>query len=192
MHQHCGTAGPDQPWGILIAVIPHQEVRLKSPSFLPAGPLYSPPPPPPLTSLSSLSHSPESAQVGGLFPGWAMTAPRTDSSTLNYPWAPWRANEEWARRAHRHVATFPRSSAVDWTLKKASEKFPSAPFQKHWLKHLVLFDEFANIFQQVNIEATRVFHHTNWSLPGPSSAWVLWRPELCNASWMFCYQNTRK
>lgn len=74
--------------------------------------------PPPSFDLTLIpSHSPESAQVGGLFPGWAMAAPRTDSSTLNYPWAPWRANEEWVRRAHCHAPTFPHCSTADWTMK---------------------------------------------------------------------------
>lgn len=45
--------------------------------------------PPPCFDLTLIpSHSLESAQVGGLFPGWTTAAPRTDLPTLNYPWAP--------------------------------------------------------------------------------------------------------
>lgn len=85
--------------------------------------------PPPSFDLTLIpSHSPESAQVGGLFPGWAMAAPRTDSSTLNYPWAPWRANEEWVRRAHRHAPTFPHCDTADWTMKGSLKTFGTNSF----------------------------------------------------------------
>lgn len=52
-----------------------------------------------LWPLSHPSHSLEKVPVGGLSPGWPMAAPWADSSTLNYPQPPWRANIEWLKHA---------------------------------------------------------------------------------------------
>lgn len=71
---------------------PHQEVRFQS--GLPTAGRASTPP---LTSLSSPSHSLQSAPVGGLLPQRTTAAIWTDSSTPNYPQVPRRASEEWAR-----------------------------------------------------------------------------------------------
>lgn len=63
--------------------------------FLPLWPLLAP--------LTPLRKPP----VGGLSPGRVMAAPWTDSSTLNYPQAPWKASVEQLRHAHCHPLCVP-------------------------------------------------------------------------------------
>lgn len=100
--------------------------------------------------------------------------PWTDSSTLNYPQAPWKASVEWLRHVHCVIpSAFLHSSAADWTIKACPLwPFSSCYVTKPFLGEIPLWKR---IIISINIaQSWYIFNEIitlSWHLPcGHSNA----------------------